>query len=263
MKRTFEQMTMGLKHLAIRLTSNAADLIYPPACAFCSVALASQQAGGEARAALCSECRADFAQDLRGACLRCGYPIGQFISTDSGCIHCSRRHFRFKSLLRLGVYNNELRHACIRGKSAGAESLSAALGAYFCETHLEQLRTLGLDIVVPVPQHWLHRLTRPHHQANTIAESIAARLRLPYQQHALKKLRLTQDQSSLPKALRLENLNKAFRTSRRASVAGKTVLLVDDICTTGTTANECARALRQGGAKAVHVAVIAIVEAPQ
>lgn len=249
---------MGLKSLTSRWISNATDLVYPPACAFCSAQLDSQRNGH----GLCAKCRANFVQDRRDACKRCGYPVGQFVSTSEGCINCRRRHFRFKSVLRLGVYGNELRHACIRGKSAGGEALSAALGLYFCEPHFNELSKLGLDIVVPVPQHWLHRVTRPHHQANTIAESIAAQLSLPYQQHALKKLRLTVDQSSLPKSLRLENLNKAFLTSRRADVTGKTVLLVDDISTTGTTANECARALRQGGAKAVHVAVIAIVEVP-
>jgi predicted amidophosphoribosyltransferase len=166
-------------------------------------------------------------------------------------------------MIRLGVYDKELRRACIHGKAPRSQPLSSALGAFLSDQQADQLRSFCLDAIVPVPQYWLHRISRPHHQANTIAESIAAELKLPFLQHGLKKLRYTKDQSSLAKAQRLENLNKAFRVANPDIVKGKTVLLVDDISTTGTTANECARALRLGGAKTVFVAVIAVVEAAQ
>jgi ComF family protein len=242
-----------------RMLSPVVDLLYPPACAFCSTELTAE----DNEQALCSTCRSDFCSDDRAACVNCGHPVGPFVPSEDGCIHCRRRHFRFQQLVRLGVYDNELRHACIRGKSPGSETLSAAMSVMLCRQHAAQLATFGLDIVVPVPQHWMHRITRPHHQANTIGEMIASELSLPFYQHGIKKLRRTKDQSSLAKAQRLQNLSKAFRVADRSAIAGKTVLLVDDISTTGTTANECARALRVGGAKKVFVAVIAVVEAAQ
>lgn len=250
---------MSLLQLTNRLISNTTDLLFPPACSFCSQPLDKDRDASP----LCLKCRQDFVSDTRSACYRCGYPVGPYAQNEDGCMNCQRRHYRFKRLIRLGVYQDQLRHACIRGKSAGAESLSAALADYLCDQKCAELQSFKLNSVVSVPQHWRHRFTRPHHQANTMGEAIASRMKLAFRKNALKKRLYTKDQSSLPRSKRLENLNRAFRVAKRAKIKGQTILLVDDISTTGTTANECARALRQGGAAAVYVAVIAVVEAAQ
>jgi predicted amidophosphoribosyltransferase len=114
-------------------------------------------------------------------------------------------------------------------------------------------------MVVPVPQHWRKRLRNPHHQADTLAETLAARMQIPCRFGAIRKVRHTIDQSSLPRFRRVTSLAGAF-APRGRSLAGKRVLIVDDILTTGSTASEVARALKLGGAKDVAVAVIAVVE---
>ena len=153
-----------------------------------------------------------------------------------------------------------MRRACIRAKSPGAEPLASALGSLLQLTHHEAISETSLDSLVVVPQFWGHRVTRPHHSAETIAEVMAERIGIPFRRRLLRKPKRTPDQSALPRAQRLKNLHQAFAVPRGANLKGQRILLVDDILTTGTTANECSRTLRAAGAEAVFVAVLAVVE---
>jgi predicted amidophosphoribosyltransferase len=109
------------------------------------------------------------------------------------------------------------------------------------------------DLVVPVPMSRLKLLFRGYNAAALVAERLALHAGLRYAGRGLKKVRRTRAQADLEREERLKNPKGAYRAS---GVAG-TVLLVDDVLTTGATANACAEALREAGASEVHVAVIA------
>lgn len=239
-----------------RVLTAFTDVLYPSVCAFCSASLDCDLEAAPIR--LCTKCRDAFL-DVADACQRCGMAVGPHVNSEEGCQSCRRRDFRFQRVLRLGIYENELRHACIRAKNAGAEPLAAALAGCCESAHRAGLLEMKLDTVVVVPQFWGHRATRAHHSAETIAEVFADRLGLPLQRRLLRKPKRTPDQSSLPRTERLKNLENAFAVRRGTDLKGKRVLLVDDILTTGTTANECSRVLRKAGADVVCVAVIAVV----
>jgi len=240
-----------------RAIGSVTDVVYPPVCAFCSAELDGAFETDAVR--LCSSCRSDFEAEHE-ACFCCGVPIGPHINPADGCSRCSSRDFRFKRVFRIGVYEDEMRRACIRAKSPGAEPLASALGGLLHQTHLDSISELSLASVVIVPQYWGHRVTRPHHSAETIAEVLADRIGIPFRRRLLRKPKWTPDQSVLPRVQRLKNLHKAFTVPRCADLKGQKVLLVDDILTTGTTANECSRTLRAAGAESVFVAVLAVVE---
>jgi predicted amidophosphoribosyltransferase len=212
------------------------DVLYPPVCAFCSASLDVDLDTDGVR--LCSTCHSAFLNSEE-ACVRCGLPVGPHVNTNDGCASCSSRDFRFKRVVRLGVYKDELRHACIRAKNPGAEPLAGALAGHLAEIHRVELVEMKLDLVVVVPQFWAHRATRSHHSAETIAEVLSERLGVPFRRRLLRKPKRTPDQSSLPRTERLKNLAKAFAVQRGTELKGQRVLLVDDILTTGTTANEC------------------------
>lgn len=234
------------------------DFVLPPACSFCKADLERNE-GTTDGITLCSRCRVNFTNNQQPACLKCGMPVGPYVDTSNGCPECSRRGFRFEEVIRLGVYQDSLRTACIRGKSPGTEALATAMVSLLWHEQRERLTEFSPDVVVPVPQFWLHWFTRPHHQALTMAEALAERLSIPCLDRAVRKTRRTVDQSSLPKAKRLKNLEKAFQMRRGVNLKGQRVLIVDDILTTGTTSNELARVLRKAGASSVAVAVIAVV----
>ena len=193
-------------------------------------------------------------------CQRCGASVGPYIQSSEGCLKCRRRNFRFKQVVRLGLYQGELRLQVIAGKGNGARLLSLTLADCLWSCQQVRFADVKADVVVAVPTFWMKRVYAPHHQAETIGERLAERLQLPFARGLLCKVRHTVDQSSLPRELRTTNLSKAFRVTRPGKVKGKIVLLTDDVLTTGTTASECAKALKQAGAREVIVAVLAVVD---
>ena len=248
-----------LKRKVRRAASSLVDFMLPPACAFCTRDLQNDFEATVDGINLCGKCRKNFTSDTRFACVKCGSPVGPYVDTTHGCPECSRRKFRFDQVVRLGIYEDSLRTACIRGKSRGAEALAAALASFLHKKHQAQFAEFAPDVIVPVPQFWLHWFTRPHHQALTMAEVLAEHLGIPCDDRVIRKPRRTVDQSSLPRSKRLTNLKQAYAVRRDHTLSGKRVLIVDDILTTGTTSNEVAKVLRKAGASSVAVAVIAVV----
>ncbi len=238
------------------------DLILPSVCAFCGEhhQPCHLPEFGRGPIRLCDECVDCFLRDRRDACRRCGRPVGPYSSdTTAGCVICRPKRQRYKEVIRLGTYDDELRIACIRCKNRGSEPLAAALGdLLFCEQR-DRLQAVNAHAIVPVPQHWMHWFMRPHHSALTVADRLSKHLKIPLRDGLVRKVRPTADQSSLTRTKRLENLHRAFRVGPLRRVSGKRILVIDDILTTGSTANEMARALRSAGAKQVAVAVIAVV----
>lgn len=239
--------------------SSIVDFALPPACAFCTRDLQDDFEATVDGITLCGRCRKNFTSDERSPCFRCGMPVGPYVDTRDGCPECSRRGFRFDRVIRLGVYEDSLRTACIRGKSRGAEALAAAMASLLWKKQQDELNDFAPDIIVPVPQFWLHWFTRPHHQALTMAEVLGERLNCPCDERLVRKTRRTIDQSSLPRAKRLTNLKQAYAVRPQNKLKGQRVLIVDDILTTGTTSNELAKVILKAGASDVAVAVIAVV----
>ncbi|MBI1313804.1 hypothetical protein GC176_21130 [bacterium] len=252
----------AVRSLAGRFVDPLIDLVLPPVCAFCGDQHVAADSADTSHASirLCDGCIEAFLRDDRDACRRCGQPVGPYSSdTTKGCVICRPKRQRYKEVIRLGTYDDELRDAVIRCKNRGVEPLAGALGDLLFYEQAERLQAIHADVIVPVPQHWLHWFTRPHHSALTIASQLSKQLRVPLRDRLVSKVRRTPDQSSLHRSERLKNLDRAFRVRAAKRIAGKRVLVVDDILTTGSTASEMARALRTAGAKYVAVAVIAVV----
>ncbi len=113
------------------------------------------------------------------------------------------------------------------------------------------------DLAVGVPHHWSQRLGRRADSAELLADVISRQLRIPCDRFLLVKSRRTARQATLTPAQRRKNLRAAFRLRDRKHVAGKRILLIDDVLTTGTTANRIAKLLRESGAESIIVAVLA------
>ena len=116
--------------------------------------------------------------------------------------------------------------------------------------HLLRPRLGDVEVVVPVPLHWIRFLTRGYNQAAAIARPLAKELGLPMI-GALRRRRATPAQSRLHRADRRRNLHRAFRARRVSKIRGRHVLLVDDVVTTGATLEAAARCLLDAGAAGV------------
>lgn len=145
------------------------------------------------------------------------------------------------------VYHGAAAGIVQRLKYSGVGKLAGFMGADMVRAY-RFIEPTGADCVACVPMHPKRVRRRDYNHAELLARDVAARLDLPYVD-ALERVRNTVQQARLDDKARRQNLRGAFRVN--AGVAGRRVILVDDVCTTGSTAKACAKALRAGGATRV------------
>ena len=236
------------------LTRHLGHLIYPPACLICR---GCGDGTTPFRHGLCIECHSAVTVDPHSACPRCAKTVGPYTNTANGCVECRGESFAFEQTIRLGLYDGKLRNAVLRMKSLDGEGLAELLGRAFAETRAAAIAAEKIDVVVPIPLHWWRKWTRGYNQSAAVAREIASELRVPFESRLLRRVRLTPQQAQPTRAARQQNVKGAFQVRRSANLTGRTVLLVDDVMTTGSTASEAARTLLAAGAERVVVAVLA------
>jgi ComF family protein len=241
-------------HVVGEFLRGVVDLVFPNSCLICDVE-ASEEASF--RHGLCTTCFGAVTNDPHHLCLRCGQTVGPHTAGSERCAACRTAAFGFRSVIRLGKYDGRLRDAVLRMKLSAGESLADHLGRVFGECRKERFSAAGCDLVVPVPLHWRRAWQRGYNQAAAIAEGIARSMGIPWSARCLRRIRHTPQQLQPSAAARRENVRGAFRVVRGAKVAGKRILLVDDVMTTGSTASEASRMLREAGAREVVVGILA------
>lgn len=201
---------------------------------------------------LCIACEKQLPRVV-SACPRCAQPYDH-PNTRGVCGTCQRRpppfaaaHCAFRyappvdHFIRALKFNNDLGLAAL----LGAELARAVRG------------TQHPDLIVPVPLHASRLRRRGYNQALEIARAIAHELKIPIDAYGLVRRRATDAQSDLPLAARRRNVRGAFQARSRHRYRGLHIALVDDVMTSGSTAEAAARALRAGGAKKVEVWIVA------
>lgn len=230
----------------------AQHLIYPGCCLLCGHPLAAAQTH------FCSLCHQELFADTASTCPRCAGALGPFAVSDGRCGACRKESFAFEQVLRLGVYEGLLREVILRLKKQRGEGLAELLGECWAKEAAACFVSLHFDVLVAVPLHWRRRLRRGYNQSAALCRGLATYLGVPCHPSWLRRVRHTPQQTSrVTPAGRKANVRDAFRARPGAPLAGRTILLVDDVMTTGATASEAARALRAGGARRVVVAVLA------
>jgi ComF family protein len=227
-------------------------LLYPGLCSVCHCPLPPEQER------FCTACRNALISDSLPSCPRCAATIGPFAlaSLKDGCTRCGKHTFRFERAIRLGPYEGLLRDVIVRLKHLNADGLAELVGKLWAE-HLEtKLREARADVVVPIPLHWRRRLLRGYNQSLALARGVAARLSLPLRPSWLRRVHHTPIQPGQAAGARSANVHGAFQATRKVT-RGASVLLIDDVMTTGSTVDEAAAALRRAGADRAVVAVLA------
>jgi ComF family protein len=159
--------------------------------------------------------------------------------------------------MALGAYEGTTRDLCLRLKHERNAWLAAWMTELLVEARRADLDQLPHDTwVVPVPLHWWRRLRRGYNQAEALAHGLARRLDLRVRK-PLRRIKPTDRLARKGVTERIEALRGAFHARPDSRMKGKTILLVDDVLTTGATSGAAARVLKQAGAKRVVVAVLA------
>jgi len=169
---------------------------------------------------------------------------------------CRNKRLRFEQAIALGTYGDALRKLVLRIKQPRHESLCLAVGELLADRIRFDLAAKA-DVVVPVPMHWLRKIVRGVNDAEVLAEAVSAHLKIPFSTRLLSCRRSTRKQGTLLPTERRRNVRSAFGMQRRAKIEGRHILVIDDVMTTGATANELAKVLLRAGASRVSIAVVA------
>jgi ComF family protein len=224
-------------------TLAALDLVFPALCPVCEATL-----GAGRRDPLCGTCWGSIARLGAPWCLVCGAALP--------CATCRATPPGYDYARAAALYEGGLRDALHAFKFGGRRALAGPLGDLAAEQCVGSLPD-GIDALVPVPLARERERERGFNQAALLARRIGRRLAAPTRAGWLVRTRATRPQSDLSAAERRANVRGAFRACE--VVAGRHVLLIDDILTTGATLDACARALRAAGARRVGVLTVARV----
>lgn len=192
-------------------------------------------------------------------CISCRTPFqnGFPLDSEGRCALCRSGLRGFDAAYCFGSYEDALRGLIHLFKYGKTPTVARPLGEFLASALPRDER---LDAIVPVPLHWRRRWQRGFNQSQLLAREVAARTGLPVVP-ALRRTRATAAQAGLSNRGRRRNVAQAFQPGRAAGrVAGKRVLLIDDVLTTGATATACALALKRAGAKRVAVLTVARVD---
>lgn len=239
---------MLLRGKVCAVLETARDLFFPLHCAGCASALASGW--------FCPACQKELRTVEPPRCETCSQPftgaMDRFV-----CVNCRGRAFHFECAVAVMQSRGVVRELIHRLKYNGELWLAEPLGDLL-EQGLEDERLAGeeFDAVVPVPLHPLRRREREFNQAEILGRELARRRGWHFLE-ALQRTRYTLTQTHFDRRRRMQNLRDAFSMRQNAVVQGKHLLLVDDVLTTGSTLDECARVLLEAGAQSVRALTVA------
>ncbi len=225
------------------LLSDLWILLFPPHCAVCGEPLA------QGERTICTLCR--IMAPLTGYCTEEENPVRERCSAQLP-IHRASAHLFF-------VHGSGWRRLIHSFKYRGMWRTAREMGRWYGATLRESGLYDDLDLVVPLPLHPFKRIRRGYNQSEYIAEGIARTLGVPLARHAVRRCRNTPSQSLKPHRERAANVEGAFVVPRAGELAGRHILLVDDVMTTGATLLSCAEAILAAAPDCrISIAVLAV-----
>ncbi len=191
-------------------------------------------------------------------CQRCGIPMEN--ASESACPHCLAEPPAYGQARAAFLYEDGSRDLILRLKHADALAGVPVLAHWLQRPGAEMLRRA--EWLVPVPLHWRRLFHRRYNQSAELARALARASRVPMLPDGLTRTRQTPSQGNLSRRQRQRNVRDAFAVTlrHRGRIAGKHIVLIDDVMTTGATASACASALLAAGAAGVDVLCLARVE---
>ncbi|MCQ8240681.1 double zinc ribbon domain-containing protein [Rhizosaccharibacter radicis] len=224
------------------------DMLLPPRCAACDEAV-------ERQGQFCFKCFGAARFIAEPACRCCGVPFENagLAGPDRVCVECAAQPPAWRQARAAFVYGEFSRRLILPLKYGDRTEMAAVLGAHMARAGQRLL--VGADVLVPVPLHRRRLRRRRYNQAALLCRALSRSTGVPFGLDVLRRVKATAPLAGLGGQDRLASLSGAIevRETRRSVVAGRSVVLVDDVLTTGATASACAAALMAAGAASVDV----------
>jgi ComF family protein len=235
---------------ASSVLKRAVDILFPARCAACREPV-------DAHGALCGQCWQHMHFIADPVCCKCGLPFGYNIGALALCGRCMEHKPVYTQARAVLRYDEASKGQVLAFKYHDKTQLAPVFGAWLAR--IADDYAAKAHAVVPVPLHYARLIGRRYNQAALLAHALGRRINLPVLPDALRRTRQTPAQSGLNRRQRIENMRAAFRVPlpRRALLKGKSVILVDDVMTTGATLDACSRALHDSGVHDVYVLTVA------
>ena len=222
--------------------------LFPPHCPSCGVQV-------EAQGNLCANCYAEAHHITDPFCSHCGIPFAVDLGEGALCVQCLTETPIFDKARAVMVYND------ISSKLIGRLKYQDRMSGlhYYARAMASLDHWDGVDVIIPVPMHWRRLAWRRYNQAAWLGFALAEETNIACEPDWLARTEFTKRQTGMKRAERTKNLTNAFRVPEThiGDVNGKHVMVVDDVITTGATANACAKALKAAGASRVSVVALA------
>lgn len=231
------------------------DMIYPPQCALCGVFL--ERGGGTAVGDFCPDCLGKFQAITSPLCPVCGSSFVSRAGEDHPCEDCISARPVYDVLRAPFLYEGALMEAIHQFKYGRRTNLGRTLGRLTTEFAQGWLGGESDLVMMPVPLHPRRLRKRGFNQSLVLARHVARRIHADLDYLSLRRVKHTEPQTGLGKEERSRNMKRAFALTRTDAARGRHVVLVDDVATTGSTLNECARVLKRAGCRSVRCLVLA------
>lgn len=234
------------------------DLLFPRRCPVCLDVVSPPGAW------VCDVCRDKLRPVVQPCCMRCGRQLDKRDVVQEFCGNCREKRRSFEA----GVVGWDYGSVPVRRMISEVKYRNKRqLLDYPCRDMAERTkRRIGIwqaECLVPVPLHRSRRRKRGFNQAEEIADRLSAVWEIPVEKHLLFRKKKTAPQKELGESGRLENLVSAFEADAGCAKQYRSVILVDDILTTGATMEACARALKHAGIEHVYMAALSAGAGPQ
>ncbi len=225
------------------------SLLYPARCPVCDDIVTPK---GEL---ICERCRHKLPYIKEPICKCCGKEIRR--REQEYCSDCQRIPHHYTEGRALLAYNEVMQRSVSAFKYKNRQEYARLYGRELARVFGRQISRWGAEVLIPVPIHKSRYRKRGYNQAGLLADSLAEYIELPVDSRLLIRTKKTTAQKSLNTKERVKNLQDAFQV-KKSVVQYKKIILVDDIYTTGSTADACAGVLKDGGAEQVYLLCLCI-----